>query len=394
MESEARLADYLATASDWAWESDATHRIKAMAGWPVEAEITPERLIGRRRWEYIGADPLTDPVWRRHLEDLEARRPFRGFVYEFTRPDGAQAWVEVSGNPIFDAEGTFQGYRGTSRDVTERRRAEIALREAHARLEALSHSGMIGIISGRGFIIEEANDAFLDMVGRDRAELEAGGIDWRPMRPPEQREMAIREALEPRETGSFHAVERDYVRPDGRRVPTLLSVVVLDAAEQRWFALVQDLTPMKAAEERVRVLAERDTLTGLANRHVLFEELRRDLQERRLPGATGALLMLDLDNFKEVNDTLGHEAGDRLLQAIGHRLVAVIRDTDTVARIGGDEFAIILRHLHEPAAASVVAQKILDALQRPWSSTATFSSRTAASASASSRPTATSRRSS
>lgn len=363
--SEARLADYLATASDWLWEADAEHRITALDGWRQCDAIPAALLIGKRRWELAGADPASDPSWRGYYADVVARRPIRGFVYAYPSADRAEVWIEVSGNPVFDDAGEFQGYRGTARDVSERCRAEAALREAHARIETLSASGLIGIIAGRGFIIEEANDAFLRLVGRDSSDL-AAGLDWRLLRPEEVREQAVAEALERRPKGSFHAIERDFARPDGSRVPALLSIVSLDGDADRWFALVQDLTAMKAAEERVRELAERDVLTGLANRHVLFERLKGDLDERRRPGALGALLMLDLDNFKEVNDSLGHEAGDRVLQTVATRLSAVIRDSDTIARLGGDEFALVLRRLGGPVAAAEVAEKLLGALAQPF----------------------------
>ncbi len=363
-QSEARLADYLATASDWLWETDAAHRVTSLAGWPADAHLSADRLIGRRRWEVESCDPANDPVWRDHVRDLQARRPFRGFTYAYSSVDHPEIWIELSGNPVLDADGAFLGYRGTARDVTARKRAEAALREAHAKLDAMAQSGLIGMTAGRGFRIEQANAAFLDLLGLEPAAVE-GGLDWRVLLAPET--VAEEEANASRLafTGAVYTKEVVYRRADGGRVPVLLNSVVLDGAERRWFALVQDLTPMKLAEARVRELAERDGLTGLANRRVLFERLDGDLTERRRPGTCGAVLLLDLDSFKAVNDSLGHEAGDRLLQIIGARLTAAVRDSDTVARVGGDEFAIILRGLQGPVAVSRVAQKVLDALRQP-----------------------------
>jgi diguanylate cyclase (GGDEF)-like protein/PAS domain S-box-containing protein len=362
--SEQRLADYLATASDWLWETDAQHRVRTLAGWPKDARLPANRLLGRRRWDHVGVDPESDPHWRAHVRDLEDRRPFRGFVYAYSSEDHPEIWIELNGNPVFDADGEFLGYRGTARDVTARRTAEAALREAHAKLDAMAQSGLVGMTAGRGFLIEEANDAFLSMLGLDRTAL-AAGLDWRRLIPPEvvAEQAAIAERLA--FTGAVYTTEVTYLRADGSQMPALLNSVVLDGEARRWFALIQDLTPMKLAEARVRELAERDVLTGLANRHVLFDRLRGELDERRKPGACGALLMLDLDGFKEVNDTLGHEAGDRLLQVIGARLTAVVRDTDTVARVGGDEFAVVLRGLQGPVTAAGLARKILDSLCEP-----------------------------
>ncbi len=365
-ESEARLADHLATASDWLWETDDTHRIVSLSGWPAHFKISPETLLGRTRWDFAGVDSATDPAWQKHVADMEAGRPFRRFVYAYSEMDDPRVWIEVSGNPVFDAAGVFRGYRGTARDVTEQRHAEQALREAHAKLEAMTNSGLIGVTSGRGFLIEEANDAFLKLIGFDRSVL-AGGLDWRQLVPPETKPDEVAAAKLRRATGDVYTTETAYRRADGRFVPVLLNSVVLDGIDQRWFALIQDLTPMKLAEARMRELAERDPLTGLANRHVLFERLAGDLGERRIRGTEGALMLLDLDRFKEINDSHGHEAGDQLLCLIGDRLKTVLRDTDTIARVGGDEFAVIVRGLREAANAADVAEKILAALRAPMS---------------------------
>ncbi len=363
-ESEARLADYLEMASDWLWETDAEHRLARVVGSADSRLLPSERLLGRRRWEIAGVDPAHDPFWREHLADLEARRPLRGFVYAYRSDDIPELWIEINGNPVFDASGTFVGYRGTARDVTRRQRADTALREAHAKLDALSQSGLIGIVAGHGFLIEEANDAFLALLGLDREDLE-GGLDWRHLLPDDEDSDGEQTAGALGFTGHVYATETTYRHKSGARVPVLLNIVILDGTTERWFALVQDLTPMKLAEARVRDLAERDGLTGLANRHVLFDRLKGDLDERRRPGACGALLLLDLDGFKAINDTLGHEAGDQLLQIVGHRLTAAVRETDTVARVGGDEFAVILRGLRGPAVVTDIADKLLAALREP-----------------------------
>jgi diguanylate cyclase (GGDEF)-like protein/PAS domain S-box-containing protein len=362
--SEARLAAYLATASDWLWETDEAHRLVSLSGWPAYFKVSAEKLLGRTRWAFAGVDPATDPAWQMHFVDLQARRPFRRFVYPYARSNAPPVWIEVSGDPFFDEIGDFRGYRGTARDVTEQRRAMQALSEAHAKLEAMTISGLIGITNGHGFLIEDANDAFLEMLGRDRSELR-DGLDWRQLVPPDDVSEEVAAADIRRSSGDSYTTETAYRHADGHYVPVLLNVVVLDGEEQRWFALIQDLTPMKLAESQIRELAERDPLTGLANRHVLFERLAGDLGERRAPGTKGALMLLDLDGFKEINDSHGHQAGDHLLRLIGDRLKSVLRETDTIARVGGDEFAVIARGLHDAGNAADVAEKILSALREP-----------------------------
>ena len=221
-------------------------------------------------------------LWTVRTGGAEVERRARGWLLR------GSVW-----DPFFDESGDFRGYRGTARDVTEQRRAVQALSEAHAKLEAMTTSGLIGITNGRGYFIEDANDAFLEMLGRDRSMLR-GGLDWRQLVPPDSVSEEVKAADGRRTTGDSYTTETAYRHADGHYVPVLLNVVVLDGEERRWFALIQDLTPMKLAEARIRELAERDPLTGLANRHVLFERLAGDLGERRTPGTGGALMLLDL----------------------------------------------------------------------------------------------------
>ena len=363
-ESETRLRDYLATASDWHWETDAAHRFVRRAGEPRQSGLALEDLLGETLPELVedGCEKIAGGA--ASAPGLALYRPFRDRLVSRTDATGRPVWIEISGNPLFDSAGRPAGYRGTARDVTGRVMAEAALREAHVRLEALATSGLIGITAGRGWRVEEANDAFLGMVGRDRVELEQGAIDWRELAADPPAHPISMAAARP-DNAAVAAVERELVRGDGTPVTVLLNGILLDERSQQWFALVQDLTLVKAAEQRIRLLAERDGLTGLANRRVLLERLQGDLDDRRRPGGLGALMLLDLDRFKEVNDRLGHAAGDALLRAVGERLTSVLRDTDTVARLGGDEFAMVLRDLRGPAAAAEVAAKLLLVLSRP-----------------------------
>ncbi len=364
-ESEARLRDYLATASDWLWETDAAHRFVRGMGEPRRSGLRLDALIGETLLELVEEDVVGACAAEEHRADLAIGRQIRDRLVRRRDNAGRPVWLEVSGNPLFDASGRFTGYRGTARDVTDRVAAESALREAHARLEALAGSGLIGITAGRGWRVEEGNDAFLRMLGRERAELEAGALDWRQL-TGEQGELPVEMLGAGSPPGAMVAVEQELIRSDGTRVPALLNRVTLHPTDQRWFALVQDLTSVKLAEQRIRMLAERDGLTGLVNRRVLFERLQGDLGNRRRPGDMGALLMLDLDHFKEVNDRLGHNAGDALLRAVGERLTGVLRETDTIARLGGDEFAMVLRGLQRPAAAADIATKLLAVLGEPF----------------------------
>src|SRR5581483_2565576 len=148
---------------------------------------------------------------------------------------------------------------------------------------------------------------------------------------------------------------------DGRR----LAVTHQPMEDGGWVSTFQDITERRRLDEQMAYLAQHDTLTGLPNRAFFQDRLERALALVR-SGQKLALLCLDLDQFKAVNDTLGHAVGDVLLQAVARRLQTHIRGTDTFARLGGDEFAIILAVTDRPAIAAVFADRVIDALHTPF----------------------------
>jgi diguanylate cyclase (GGDEF)-like protein/PAS domain S-box-containing protein len=129
--------------------------------------------------------------------------------------------------------------------------------------------------------------------------------------------------------------------------------------------LQAEIAERKLAEERIRHMAQHDTLTGLPNRALLHDRLEQALAQARRHGHRVAVMFLDLDRFKSINDTLGHEVGDILLQEVAHRLRGVVRAADTVGRLGGDEFVVVLHEVADSAAAAQVAEKIVTAFMPP-----------------------------
>lgn len=159
--------------------------------------------------------------------------------------------------------------------------------------------------------------------------------------------------------------EFEAVRADGEQIWVQTSVRVVtwngERATQHWLT---DVTERKLAEQRLARLASYDVLTGLANRTMFQSELRQAIAQVGRSGGTGALLLLDLENFKHVNDSLGHPAGDALLKRVAQRLVSRARETDFVARLGGDEFAIVANNLTDANGATVIAQTVEEALRQ------------------------------
>ena len=245
--SEARFRSLTELSSDWYWEIDTGFRFtKLVAGPRVQLRLEGEVVIGKTRRE-LAHSALDDAAWDAHQSDLEARRPFRNFELQRRFADGSKQWHSISGEPWFDAQGVFQGYRGVGHDITE----------------------------------------------------------------------------------------------------------------------------LKLAEETIREMAFLDPLTGLANRRLLTDRLQQALSASERRQKTSALLFLDLDRLKQLNDRLGHDAGDELLCQVAQRLQGCVRSIDTVARVGGDEFVLLLLDLADTAQQAEeqawrVATKVLDILSAPY----------------------------
>ena len=237
-----RLRDFVESASDWFWETDAELRYSYFSERYREATgVAPESRIGRRRGDYR-LEGSGDGDWHAHLADLAARRPFRDFVFAYVDAEGQRRVAKVSGRPVFNDRGHFSGYRGVGRDIT----AEID------------------------------------------------------------------------------------------------------------------------AEQRIHYLAQHDPLTALPNRMVLKDRLEQLLLRANRCDEGVAVLCVDLDDFKAVNDTLGHSAGDTLLCDAASRMRETVREMDTVARLGGDEFTVIQVNTHRCDDAETLAVRLIAALSQPF----------------------------
>jgi len=239
---EKRFKGFAEVSSDWFWEMGSDLRFTYFS--PRNKEITgfnPELYIGKTRREVRFGLP-EDEDWQQHLADIASHMEFRDFEYDLKMADGSVLPISISGNPIFDDEGTFKGFYGTGRDISNRKQAEQQLLEQ----------------------------------------------------------------------------------------------------------------------------ATIDQVTGLPNRALLFDRLAQATQHARLEKRNIGLIFVDLDRFKQINDTRGHAAGDQLLKEIGNRLSTLVRHEDIVARLGGDEFIILLHDVEMPNGPETVANKIIDSFVSPF----------------------------
>ena len=240
-ESEQRFRQLVAMSSDWYWEQDEQFRFVSVTGdFTEKSGIGIERVLGKSRWDYVPALVDTE-LGREHRACLEAHEPFRNLEYRAVDDDGQERWFCINGQPVFDEDGRFAGYRGTGSDITAR----------------------------------------------------------------------------------------------------------------------------KMTEQRVHHVAQHDVLTGLPNRSLLQDRLGQAVAYANRSGRPVWVMLIDLDRFKFVNDSMGHKAGDVLLMTVAARLRGALRDSDTVARLSGDEFvAILSEHRDEPLTPDIV-QRLMDAVAQP-----------------------------
>jgi diguanylate cyclase (GGDEF)-like protein/PAS domain S-box-containing protein len=249
------------------------------------------------------------------------------------------------------------------RYARERKRVVMELQASEARFRRLSESGVIGIayfdINGR---VSDGNDTFLAMIGYSREELNKSLVRWDSLLPPEWLPNMLKVARRFTATGRIAPYETEYLRRDGSRHWGLFGAARIEGTADG-IAFIVDITGRKMLEEEIRHMANHDALTGLANRRLFMELIRFGLEDANRNRKKVGLLFLDLDRFKGVNDALGHEAGDQLLKTVAERLKFAVRKADAVARIGGDEFSILLSGIAGPEDITEIVRKILAALR-------------------------------
>ncbi|MCZ8220969.1 MAG: EAL domain-containing protein [Acidovorax sp.] len=255
-------------------------------------------------------------------------------------------------------------------DITSRKRMEETLRANEQRLRSILERLPMGlcVVQDDG-LISFRNERYVQICGYTQEEVPDVNTWWQRAYPDAVERDAIRQKLiDARNQGVIPAAEYTIRCADGKLKPVEISGIFVDGGR---LITMQDLSQHKAAEEEINTLAYYDPLTRLPNRRLLMDRLQQALAASARHHRSGALLMLDLDNFKTLNETRGHDRGDTLLLQVAHRLRGCVHEDDTVARQGGDEFVVVLEDLGaspEEAAArgEEIGQRILAVLREPY----------------------------
>jgi diguanylate cyclase (GGDEF)-like protein/PAS domain S-box-containing protein len=313
---------------------------------------------------------ITDPADQG--AELESARQvldgeIRGYQLEkrYVTKSGAVVWISVSVSLVRDGDDQPLHFIRQIEDITDRKRLESALREAEERFRGAFDLAPIGIamvdLEGRW---EKVNDSLCSILGYSREQLER--MREESITHPDDIGADL-QAMADMRAGerSSYSVEKRYLHASGHPLYCSLQMTVIpgeNGQPRSFLAQVQDITDQKCHEEQLEYLADHDALTGLRNRRAFARELDSHARLAARYGAEGTVLMIDLDQFKFVNDTLGHQAGDELIVRFADILVERLRKTDILARLGGDEFAVLLPKA-DARAAKRVATSVLETLR-------------------------------
>ncbi len=387
-ESEQRfhaIADYTV---DWESWISPDHKL-------IWVNASVQRLTGHTPQECLAMPEYPLPLvaaddrdrMREEFTSPQRGRSGENLEFRIQHKDGQQRWAAVSWQPIFGRSGEYMGYRTGVREISERKRMELDLQDKvmalqqsediQRRLVAIGQqeqARMSSLLSAMniGILFEDVNNRVIyfnpafrriwlipdtvDLAGR--ATKEVMGLSANVLARPDHFSKHILHVLGTHEVSDTFEI----VMADGR-VVTQLSYPVRDN-DGRFIGrlwIYEDITRERQTAEQLIYLAERDSLTGLYNRHRFQEELARMLADVERRQSHGALLFFDLDEFKYINDTFGHRAGDSMLIRVAGEVHALVRRNEIISRIGGDEFAVLLPDASE-AEATHLAERIIRAI--------------------------------
>ncbi|WP_175781826.1 EAL domain-containing protein [Burkholderia anthina] len=368
VEARARLLNVLHTIPDMVWQKDAE-------GVYLFCNHAFERMTGRREFEIIGktdyqlfSEEQADFFRARDRAAIEARRISIHEESVTWSDTGERTLLETRKVPLFDAKGDVTGVLGVARDVTERKRIEemLAGREREFRT-LVEHSPDTIVRHDKEFRRVYVNPTFAALVEGDTAELVGNkSLDYLGGPDPLLYEQKLGEVFA---SGKALEFELHWRQKDGGECCHLVKLTPEYSATgtvECVLAVGRDISELQVSRQKIHRMAYYDQLTALPNRTLFSDRLRQmfgdDSTKRKLAG----VMMIDMDRFKGINDTMGHAVGDELLRQAAGRLSTCVRSCDTVARFGGDEFAILLPNIRDRCVPEEISRRILRTFDEPF----------------------------
>jgi len=359
--SEARMSAIAAALPDLLFVQDEDGRyLEVFAANPDKLYRDPARIKGKLMSEIFPA-PMVEE-FQAVLKEALATGKLQIFEYQLQVPEGKldfEARVVEADYQVGDRRTLL----ALVRDVTQAKEASAHANLTSRVVEAVKEG--VVIMDERRCIMS-VNPAVGNMLLSSSAQLVGKPADFLRDALDERLQDEMWEAV--RQAEGWRG-EMTLRRADGELIPlwVTLSVVKTDqSSAKNYVALLNDISEIRESQLELEVLATHDSLTGLPNRLLFHDRLERAVSRAVREGRQGALLFLDLDRFKGINDSLGHQVGDQLLREVSHRLADIVREDDTLARLGGDEFTLIVEQLDNPAHTLLVARKAMQAFEEPF----------------------------
>ncbi|WNO62047.1 EAL domain-containing protein [Rheinheimera sp. MMS21-TC3] len=362
--SEQRLQQALASVDSGVWEWQASNnevyasKVQSVLGYSlIQPQLSQDQHLG-----LIHPDDLEDfkSAWQRFLQHPDAGFDF---TYRLRHKNGDWLWFRVMGKAeIIAHNNKIQRVLGTFTNITETRATS-----EKARLfgEAFQQTRDWVVIMDNQQRLVAANQSFTTAFGSIEQYITTPRIHHLGISLSRRRYYT--KLLKQLSIGQHWQGEEVVITPDGCKRPTLINVSVVGEQENKAFYVLvfTDITEQKLAEEELRYLANYDSLTGLPNRALLMDRIYHGIDHAKRANKSLALCFIDLDRFKQINDSLGHDIGDLLLKKVAQRLTQALRETDSVARLGGDEFVVLLEGYKSDDNISHIARKMLMIISEP-----------------------------
>jgi len=319
-----------------------------------------EEMLGRSVFEFEST--INKSVFKKQIS--ERKKGLSGvYEMEVLHKNGQQILIQLESAPFLNAQEKFDGVVEGIKDMTDIRSQQLKLKMLSS---AVEQSGSMVLITDKDANIEYANPKLCSITGYKKEELI--NIKAQIFQPEDVDMEAVNELWERINKGQDWQGEMQLRKKSGGKIWVLMSISSITNEQSsitHFVTVFEDVSQLKEAHLRMEELAYVDSLTGLANRVLFRDRLEQVLKGLQRSGVTAALLYLDLDEFKRINDSMGHDVGDAVLMKVAETLRQCVRYQDTVARMGGDEFVILLTDIDGVSGASSVARKIMNAMAEP-----------------------------